>query len=61
MSRSRSHPRRSVTGLAARILVVLAVFVLGIAIGVALDEEPAAGTTTYERTLRFATVTVTTP
>jgi hypothetical protein len=41
--------------------VVLAAFVLGIALGVGLDEEPEPGTTTYERTLRFATVTVTSP
>jgi hypothetical protein len=36
------------------------VFVLGLAIGAALDDQPQSGTTTYERTLRFATVTVTT-
>jgi hypothetical protein len=61
MSRPRSRRRGSVAALTARVLVVAAVFVLGLAIGAALDDEPEPGTTTYERTLRFATVTVTQP
>lgn len=61
MTRPRPRPRRSAAGVAARVLVVAAVFVLGLAIGATLDDEPAPGTTTYERTLRFATVTVTVP
>ncbi len=60
MTRARSRPRRSSAGIAVRVLVVAAVFVLGFAIGVAVDDEPVPKTTTYERTLRFATVTVTT-
>lgn len=60
MSRARARTRsRARTG--ARILVVLAVFALGVALGVALDDGPSPRTTTYERTLRFATVTVTAP
>lgn len=61
MSRRRSQGRRSTARIAAGALVVLAAFVLGVALGAALDEQPAPGTTTYERTLRFATVTVTNP
>jgi len=58
-ARARSRP--SVVVLAVRLLVVAAVFALGLAVGAALDEDAAPGTTTYERTLRFATVTVTEP
>lgn len=61
MTRGRTRPRRSAAALAARLLAIAAVFVLGLAIGAALDDDPAPGTTTYERTLRFATVTVTAP
>lgn len=60
MTRARTRRRRSVAAIAVRALVVAAVFVLGLAIGAALDDQPEPGTTTYERTLRFATVTVTT-
>jgi hypothetical protein len=42
-------------------LVVLGVFLAGIAVGAALGSDPQPSTTTYERTLRFATVTVTAP
>jgi hypothetical protein len=58
-----SRPRRKRTrgGVAARVAAVVLAFVLGIAFGAALDDEPDPRTTTYERTLRFATVTVTTP
>jgi uncharacterized membrane protein len=42
-------------------LVVLGVFLVGIAVGAALGGDPEPATTTYERTLRFATVTVTEP
>jgi hypothetical protein len=41
-------------------LVVLGVFLVGVAVGAALGGDPQPDTTTYERTLRFATVTVTT-
>ena len=42
-------------------LIVLGVFLVGLALGAALVGDPEPATTTYERTLRFATVTVTTP
>jgi hypothetical protein len=40
-----------------RLLVVLAAFVLGIALGAALDERPEPGTTTFDRTLTVVTLT----
>ena len=52
MSRRRSS-RRS---LAVRALVVLAAFVLGLAVGAALDDQPQPGTTTFDRTLTVVTV-----
>ena len=58
---SRPRRKRPRGGLAARVAAVVLAFVLGIAIGAALDDEGDPQTTTYERTLRFATVTVTTP
>ena len=61
MTPARARSRPSVVVLAVRLLVVAAVFVLGLALGAALDEDAASDTTTYERTLRFATVTVTQP
>jgi hypothetical protein len=42
-------------GTLVRVLVVLAVFVLGLAIGAALDDNPRPGTTTFERTLTIST------
>ena len=41
----------------ARLLVVLAAFVLGVAVAAALDENPEPGTTTYDRTLTVVTLT----
>lgn len=43
----------------ARLLVVVAAFVLGIAVGAALDENPEPGTTTFDRTLTVVTLTPT--
>jgi hypothetical protein len=43
------------------VLVVLGAFLVGVAVGAALGGDPEPATTTYERTLRFATVTVTEP
>ena len=40
-----------------RLLVVLAAFVLGVALGAALDENPEPGTTTFDRTLTVVTLT----
>jgi hypothetical protein len=37
------------------------VFLVGVAVGATLSGDPEPATTTYERTLRFATVTVTAP
>ena len=42
-----------------RALVVAAVFVLGVAIGAALDDNPDPGTTTFDRTLSVVTLTAT--
>jgi uncharacterized membrane protein YciS (DUF1049 family) len=42
-----------------RVLVVLAAFVIGIALGAALDENPEPGTTTFDRTLTVVTLTAT--
>jgi hypothetical protein len=36
-------------------LVVVAAFVIGLALGAALDDNPDPGTTTYERTLTIST------
>ena len=66
MTRPRAHPRpnratRTPVVTITRALVVLAAFVIGLAAGAALDDPPDPGVTTFERTLRFATVTVTSP
>jgi hypothetical protein len=37
------------------VLVVVAAFVIGLALGAALDDNPDPGTTTYERTLTIST------
>ena len=52
--RRRRPPR---TGTAVRVLVVVAAFLIGIAIGAALDNGPDPGTTTFDRTIRIVTVT----
>ena len=66
MTRPRAHSRASRAPRAriltiTRALVVLAAFVIGLAVGAALDDAPDPRVTTFERTLRFATVTVTSP
>jgi uncharacterized membrane protein YciS (DUF1049 family) len=38
-----------------RVLVVLAVFLIGLALGAALDDNPQPGTTTFDRTLTIST------
>jgi hypothetical protein len=42
-----------------RLLVVLAAFLIGLALGAALDENPEPGTTTFDRTLTVVTLTAT--
>ena len=42
-------------GTIVRVLVVLAVFLIGLALGAALDDNPQPGTTTYDRTLTIST------
>jgi hypothetical protein len=59
MSRARRKPASRLRPLVGA-LVVLGVFLVGVAVGAALGGDPKPATTTYERTLRFATVTVTT-
>lgn len=59
---NRPRPRRpSRLRPAVGTLVVIGVFLIGVAVGAALADGPEPSTTTYERTLRFATVTVTAP
>ena len=60
MSRPRRKPRSAFRPLVG-VLIVLGVFLVGVAFGAALGGDPEPTTTTYERTLRFATVTVTAP
>ena len=60
MSRARRKPASRLRPLVGA-LVVLGVFLVGVAVGAALGGDPEPATTTYERTLRFATVTVTAP
>ena len=52
--RRKSDPRRR---WIVRALVVAAVFVVGVAIGAALDDNPSPGTTTFDRTLTVVTLT----
>jgi hypothetical protein len=57
---------RSPAGIVARLLIVVAVFVLGVGLGASLDDNTEPGTTTFERTIRLeppptVTVTVTVP
>jgi hypothetical protein len=42
-------------GTIVRALVVVAVFLIGLALGAALDDNPEPGTTTFERTLTIST------
>lgn len=55
MTRARRRPPRR--ALVTRWLVVLAAFVLGLALGAALDDGPEHGTTTFDRTLTVVTLT----
>lgn len=57
MTRARRRPGRR--ALVTRWLVVLAAFVLGLALGAALDDGPERGTTTFDRTLTVVTLTST--
>jgi hypothetical protein len=52
-------PRRRLlrTALVVRVLVVAAAFVVGVALGAALDDNPDPGTTTFERDVTIVTVT----
>ena len=60
MSRPRRKQRPALRPLIG-VLIVLGVFLVGVAVGAALGGDPEPVNTTYERTLRFATVTVTAP
>jgi uncharacterized membrane protein YciS (DUF1049 family) len=42
-------------GTIVRLLVVLAVFLIGLALGAALDDNPRPGTTTFDRTITIST------
>ena len=55
MTRARRRPGSRLT----RWLVVVAAFVLGLALGAALDDGPEPGTTTFDRTLTVITLTST--
>ena len=57
VTRARRRPGRR--ALVTRWLVVLAAFVLGLALGAALDDGPEPGTTTFDRTLTVVTLTST--
>jgi hypothetical protein len=55
-----SRPRRrrsSRAGTAVRVLVIVAAFLIGVAVGSALDNGPDPGTTTFDRSIRIVTVT----
>ena len=56
MSRPRQR-RSSRASTAVRVLVVVAAFLIGVALGAALDNGPDPGTTTFDRTIRIVTVT----
>jgi hypothetical protein len=61
---TRREPRRQRgpwLRVVAAALIAAGVFVLGVAVGAALAGDPEPRTATYERTLRFVTVTVTSP
>lgn len=55
---TRRRPRRN-RAYAVRALVVLAAFILGLALGASLDDNPEPGTTTIERSITVVTVTPT--
>jgi len=57
VTRPRRQRRRA--AIAVRALVVLAAFVIGIALGAALDDNPKPATTTFERKLTIVTLTAT--
>ena len=57
MTRARRRPAR--IGTVVRVLVVAAVFAIGVALGAALDDNPKPGTTTFDRTLTVVTVSPT--
>jgi hypothetical protein len=42
-------------GRIVRALVVVAVFLIGLALGAAFDDNPEPGTTTFERTVTIST------
>lgn len=54
-----TRPRRQLgrTALVVRVLVVAAAFVVGVALGAALDDNPEPGTTTFVRDVTIVTVT----
>ena len=60
MSRPRRKSNARVRTVTAA-LAVIGAFLIGVAVGAALGGGPEPSTTTYERTLKFATVTVTEP
>ena len=60
MTRPR-RPRPARSSFAVRALVVAAVFVLGLALGAALDDNPDSGQTTIERSLTVVTLRPTAP
>ena len=57
MTRARRRPGRQAA--VTRGLVVLAAFLLGLALGAALEGGPEPGTTTFDRTLTVVTLTPT--
>ncbi len=59
MSPARRRSRLPRARTAALLLAFVGVFLAGVALGAALEQGPEPAATTYERTLRFATVTVT--
>ena len=56
---TRARRRNGRRALVTRSLVVVAAFVLGLALGAALDDGPESGTTTFDRTLTVVTLTPT--
>ena len=56
---TRPRKRRGRAAIAVRALVILAAFVIGVALGAALDDNPEPATTTFERKLTVVTLTAT--